>query len=464
MTPKDVAWLRDGIAQALGWDTVVAEGVAQAISGAGSPKEVEEIVGDYCGGHADVAALVREFQRDTQGVAAATVFRRPVRQHVRQAGSVSGFARTTQQRVGNLGAPAGHEDGGPEVVDGLRVKRSSRKGKAGEMGAAGAPKPALERSVCNCLACGKVYDCRSTFSTDTVAFIEAGGVCTYCGYKVSLNHRNRSETREACSATAAGALREEDPSDTASLPGVAAGDTAADVPAHAVVDDAEAAAVAFKNRLVEADRNSAQRTTVVDDQSDFFEIDGNAWLSEEERRSLRERQRAIEEAEAAKRKRVVLSFDMLGRQVLLTDDAGDDAEVAAGGCSAAAADVAAAATAEEIPQGGGTAARAAASLADSLRITPNPSLAVHPMFVRPRPKSDRASAGKRPDGSSQKTEGVPSLAKHPARPGKGGEEGGTSKVDTGGSCAAHHRRTDRRRLPRLQHDDMSAAVIAPADR
>lgn len=70
-----------------------------------------------------------------------------------------------------LGCYALLQDGGPEVVDGLRVKRSSRKGKAGEMGAAGAPKPALERSVCNCLACGKVYDCRSTFSTDTVAFI-----------------------------------------------------------------------------------------------------------------------------------------------------------------------------------------------------------------------------------------------------------------------------------------------------
>jgi hypothetical protein len=31
----------------------------------------------------------------------------------------------------------------------------------------------------------------------------------------------------------------------------------------------------------QADRNSARRTTVVDDQADFFEIDGNAWLSDE---------------------------------------------------------------------------------------------------------------------------------------------------------------------------------------
>lgn len=42
-------------------------------------------------------------------------------------------------------------------------------------------------------------------------------------------------------------------------------------------------AIAFKNRLVEYDRNAAQRTQVVDDQSDFFEIDSNAWLSPEVR-------------------------------------------------------------------------------------------------------------------------------------------------------------------------------------
>ncbi len=29
------------------------------------------------------------------------------------------------------------------------------------------------------------------------------------------------------------------------------------------------------------DRNAAKRTTVIDDQSDFFEIDSNAWLSAE---------------------------------------------------------------------------------------------------------------------------------------------------------------------------------------
>ena len=33
------------------------------------------------------------------------------------------------------------------------------------------------------------------------------------------------------------------------------------------------------------DRDAAKRTAVIDDQSDFFEIDSNAWLTPEVRRS-----------------------------------------------------------------------------------------------------------------------------------------------------------------------------------
>ena len=47
------------------------------------------------------------------------------------------------------------------------------------------------------------------------------------------------------------------------------------------MNDKEADAVAFKNRLVGYDRNAAQRTKVIDDQSDYFEIDSNTWLSKE---------------------------------------------------------------------------------------------------------------------------------------------------------------------------------------
>jgi hypothetical protein len=54
-------------------------------------------------------------------------------------------------------------------------------------------------------------------------------------------------------------------------------------PLDAAAADAQARAIAFKDRLVEYDRHAQQRTTVIDDQSDFFEIETNAWLSEEVR-------------------------------------------------------------------------------------------------------------------------------------------------------------------------------------
>ncbi len=34
---------------------------------------------------------------------------------------------------------------------------------------------------------------------------------------------------------------------------------------------------------MEYDRNAAKRTTVIDDQSDYFEIDTNAWLTDQAR-------------------------------------------------------------------------------------------------------------------------------------------------------------------------------------
>lgn len=48
-----------------------------------------------------------------------------------------------------------------------------------------------------------------------------------------------------------------------------------------LLTDAEATAEAYAKRLVEYDRNSAARTTVIDDQSDYYEMEGNSWLSNE---------------------------------------------------------------------------------------------------------------------------------------------------------------------------------------
>ncbi|KAI4336001.1 hypothetical protein L6164_014583 [Bauhinia variegata] len=131
------------------------------------------------------------------------------------------------------------------------------------------------RLVSNCLSCGKI-----------VCEQEGEGPCNFCGALV---------LREG--STYAG-LEE-------SLP---------------AISDAEAAAEAYAKRLVDYDRNSAARTTVIDDQSDYYEIDGNSWLSKEEKELLKKKQEEIEEAERAKRNKVVVTFDLVGRKVLLNED------------------------------------------------------------------------------------------------------------------------------------------------
>lgn len=92
------------------------------------------------------------------------------------------------------------------------------------------------RLVSNCLSCGKI-----------VCEQEGEGPCSFCGALV---------LREG--STYAG-LDE-------SLP---------------LQSDAGEAAEAYAKRLVEYDRNAAARTTVIDDQSDYYEIEGNSWLSME---------------------------------------------------------------------------------------------------------------------------------------------------------------------------------------
>lgn len=57
----------------------------------------------------------------------------------------------------------------PEVIDGIRVKRSGKRGKGGP---SAAPRLQLEKPVVNCLACGKVYDCRLV-TNDIINFLGA---------------------------------------------------------------------------------------------------------------------------------------------------------------------------------------------------------------------------------------------------------------------------------------------------
>jgi hypothetical protein len=120
---------------------------------------------------------------------------------------------------------------------------------------------------------------------------ESGGICSFCGKHVELRYADGSTNAADIAAAGAaaglpgvGALAEgrEMPGPTGARPtgqqqqggkGGAAG------PAALAYNESAAEAVALRDRLVQFDREAAKRTTVLDDQSDFFEIDANAWLT-----------------------------------------------------------------------------------------------------------------------------------------------------------------------------------------
>lgn len=182
------------------------------------------------------------------------------------------------------------------------------------------------RLVSNCLSCGKI-----------VCEQEGEGPCNFCGALV---------------------LREG--STYAGLEG-----------SFTPVSDAEAAAEAYAKRLVEYDRNSAARTTVIDDQSDYYEIEGNSWLSNEEKALLKKKQEEIEEAERLKRSKVVVTFDLVGRKVLLNEDEVSELE---------------------------SENRILLRPPDERevnRIRPNPNLKMQPIFLNPAP-SKKPSKSKQP--------------------------------------------------------------------
>ncbi|GMH01380.1 hypothetical protein Nepgr_003219 [Nepenthes gracilis] len=179
------------------------------------------------------------------------------------------------------------------------------------------------RLVSNCLSCGKI-----------VCEQEGEGPCSFCGSLV---------------------LRE--------------GTTYAglDESAAAPLTEAEAAAEAYAKRLVEYDRNSAARTSVIDDQSDYYD-EGNSWLSMEEKELLRKKQEEMEEAEAAKRKKVVVAFDLVGRKVLFNEDEFSELE--------SQSSILRPPDDREVN-----------------RVKPNPTLGVQPIFVEPGPR-ERSDKGK----------------------------------------------------------------------
>lgn len=74
-------------------------------------------------------------------------------------------------------------------------------------------------------------------------------------------------------------------------------------------------AVAMRNRLLDYDRTSEKRTTVIDDESDYFRTN-SVWLSDEERAKLKKIEEKMREKKHASRLDQKVTIDFTGRQVI----------------------------------------------------------------------------------------------------------------------------------------------------
>uniref|UniRef100_A0A182JMU5 ASCH domain-containing protein n=1 Tax=Anopheles atroparvus TaxID=41427 RepID=A0A182JMU5_ANOAO len=76
-----------------------------------------------------------------------------------------------------------------------------------------------------------------------------------------------------------------------------------------------AEALATRNRLLEYDRNSEKRTTVIDDEADYFKTN-SVWLSDSERQKLEALEAELREKRHASRLSRKVTLDFTGRQVI----------------------------------------------------------------------------------------------------------------------------------------------------
>jgi hypothetical protein len=146
--------------------------------------------------------------------------------------------------------------------------------------------------VGNCRSCGKI-----------ICVQEGLGPCSFCGveYTGKLGAKPPPPPPVADSVAEAAHAQQVGEHD--------------DADKDAAVDAATAKAIEAKDRLVHFDRTSMQRTTVIDDQSDYFSIDTNQWLTDEERANLKREEAEAKAAEEARKKRVTVTFDLVGRKV-----------------------------------------------------------------------------------------------------------------------------------------------------
>ncbi len=61
---------------------------------------------------------------------------------------------------------------------------------------------------------------------------------------------------------------------------------------------------------------SASRTKVIDDESDYFSVDSNRWLSASEKEALRNKQESLREQKYGSRRTKAVTLDIMGKKVV----------------------------------------------------------------------------------------------------------------------------------------------------
>jgi activating signal cointegrator 1 len=74
-------------------------------------------------------------------------------------------------------------------------------------------------------------------------------------------------------------------------------------------------AIQQRDRLIRYDREAEKRTTVIDDESDYFKAN-SVWLSDEERKKLKVLEEELKEKMHSSRANKKMTFDFAGRQVI----------------------------------------------------------------------------------------------------------------------------------------------------
>ncbi|XP_055628565.1 activating signal cointegrator 1 [Toxorhynchites rutilus septentrionalis] len=135
--------------------------------------------------------------------------------------------------------------------------------------------------VNNCLQCGRI-----------VCAQEGSGPCLFCGSLVCTEEEQRTI-------------------DSSSRKGDNLKRTLMDLNRPKGWEEA----VATRNRLLEYDRNSEKRTTVIDDESDYFKAN-SVWLSDAERKKMEKLEAEMREKKHASRLTRKVTLDFAGRQVV----------------------------------------------------------------------------------------------------------------------------------------------------